>query len=227
MPEHLLGRLLALLALLVLSPVLLLAAIAIKASSRGPVLYRAERVGRDGVTFTMLKLRTMHEAASGDRARITGARDVRVFVAGTLMRACKLDEVPQLVNVVRGEMAVVGPRPEDPTIVAQHYTPLMVETLAIAPGLSSPGTLAYYAEEHTMPADPGAAEQVYLADLLPRKIARDLVYVRNQSWRYDAEVVVRTLAAIAGKHRVFRRRQAWERDEAQGLLEQLRAERSR
>lgn len=223
-PEHLLGRVLSALALAILSPLLVLAAIAIKVSSRGPVFYRTPRVGRDGATFTIVKLRTMHQDRDGASGRITGSRDARIFAVGRLLRACKLDELPQLINVVAGDMALVGPRPEDPTIVAEHYSPLMLETLTVAPGLSSPGTLAYYAEEHAMPAGAREAEEVYLADLLPRKIARDLAYVRNRSWRYDAEIVLRTVAAIAGLHRLFPRRQEWEASEAEQILVQLRGE---
>lgn len=222
--RHPLGRLLALLALVALSPVILVCVVAIKLSSRGPAFYRTTRIGRAESPFTIVKLRTMHQPQDGTGGRITGSGDRRIFAVGRLLRLCKLDEIPQLINVVRGEMSIVGPRPEDPSIVAEHYTPLMRETLLVAPGLSSPGTLAYYAEEHTIPADPEAAEHVYVADLLPRKIARDLVYIRNRSWRYDAEIVIRTLAAIAGLHRLFPRRQAWESREAEQILTDLRAE---
>lgn len=224
MISHPIGRVLALFAIVILCPLLVIAAVAIKVSSRGPVFYRAQRVGRGGASFTMYKLRTMHEQTETQRARITGSDDFRVFAVGRLLRRCKLDELPQLINVLTGDMAIVGPRPEDPSIVSDHYTPLMRETLAVAPGLSSPGTLEYYAMEHVMPADSAEAEQLYLTTLLPRKIARDLVYVRNRSPRYDAEIVVRTVAAIAGLHGVFVRRQRWEADLAGMVLGELARE---
>src|SRR5699024_3989161 len=121
-----------------------------------------------------------------------------------------LDEMPQLVNVVRGEMAIVGPRPEDPSIVAEHYTPFMLESLSVLPGLTSPGSLAYYGAESDLPSDPIEAERKYLTELLPRKIATDLVYVQNRSWRYDLQVVVRTVVGVLKLPFAFARRCSWE-----------------
>ena len=154
----------------------------------------------------MYKFRTMTVARPGDeRARITGGRDTRVFPWGRLLRRLKVDELPQLINVVTGDMAIVGPRPEDPTIVERDYAPWMHETLTVLPGLTSPGTLGYYADESGLPEDPAAAERIYLERLLPRKLAIDLVYVRNRTARYDAMLVVRTLAGVAGLTSLFRR----------------------
>ena len=194
-----------------------LCGIVIKWSSRGPMLYRAPRVGWRGQQFTMFKLRTMH-VSDGSGGRITGASDGRVFRTGAWMRRLKLDEVPQLINVLRGEMVIVGPRPEDPTIVDEHYTDFMRQTLHVPPGLTSPGSLAYYAEEADLPSDSTEAEKVYLAQLLPRKIATDMVYVRNRSWRYDAEVVIRTVAGVLRLPAPFPGRRAWEQREASHLL---------
>jgi lipopolysaccharide/colanic/teichoic acid biosynthesis glycosyltransferase len=215
--RHVLGRVFALASLTCSSPLLAAAAVAVKVSSRGPVLFRAARAGLGGRPFSMLKFRTMHVAPTGG-ARITGGRDPRVFPVGRLLRRFKLDELPQLANVVAGHMAIVGPRPEDPSIVAEHYTPLMMESLTVLPGLTSPGSLAYYAEESSLPDDPELAERVYLTSLLPRKIARDLVYVRHRSWRYDAELVVRTVASVVGWHGAFARRRQWEEEQAEILL---------
>jgi lipopolysaccharide/colanic/teichoic acid biosynthesis glycosyltransferase len=218
------SRMVALVALVVLSPLLVVVAAVIALSSRGPALYRSPRVGRDGVVFTMLKFRTMRVGDAAVGGRITAAGDSRVSRLGGWLRRCKIDELPQLVNVARGEMALVGPRPEDPTIVADHYGPLMLETLAVVPGLSSPGTLAYYEMERELPGDRAAAERAYLSELLPLKIARDLAYVHARSWRYDAQVVVRTIAAIIGVPRLFRRRQAWEEQHTAALLPEIRRE---
>ncbi len=215
---HPVSRILAALGLLFSSPPLAVGALAIKLSSRGPVLFRAPRVGRDGRPFSMLKLRTMHQRPDGASARITGGRDTRVFAAGRVLRRIKVDEIPQLVNVLRGQMSLVGPRPEDPSIVEDHYTPFMLQTLAVLPGLTSPGSLHYYADEARLPDDAAEAEKIYVAELLPRKIALDLVYIRNRSWRYDVEVVVRTIASMLGHTGLFPARQAWERGEAERLL---------
>jgi lipopolysaccharide/colanic/teichoic acid biosynthesis glycosyltransferase len=204
--------------LTVASPLLALAGIAIKLSSRGPVLFRARRVGLQGYPFTMFKLRTMHDGRPGV-SPISGGRDNRVFPAGRLLRRFKLDELPQLANVAMGQMAFVGPRPEAVSIVDEHYTPFMRESLAVLPGLTSPGTLSYFAEEAQLSDDPTERERVYAAQLLPRKIALDLVYIRNRSSCYDAELVIRTLASIAGVTKIFRRHQEWEQTEACRLLQ--------
>ena len=130
------------LTLLAALPVLAVAALAIRLASPGPVLHRAARAGRDGRPFTMLKLRTMHVAPPGESgSRITDPADPRVFPVGALLRRTKIDELPQLVNVLRGEMAIVGPRPEDPEIVRKHYSPTHRETLRVRPGLVSPGSI--------------------------------------------------------------------------------------
>lgn len=215
---HLLSRVIAAAALVALSPVLLIAALVIKISSRGPLLFPATRVGLAGQPFTMLKFRTMRQAPSPGAQRITGARDARVFPAGRWLRRLKIDELPQLTNVVRGDMVLIGPRPEDPSIVADYYTPFMRQTLEVMPGLTSPGSLDYFGRERGLPVDPAEAESVYASTLLPRKIALDLVYVRNRCWKYDLQLVVRTVALMAGVRPLFPKRCAWERVEAGSLL---------
>ena len=183
-------------ALAVLSPLLVLAALGIKLFSRGPVLYRAARAGRYGRPFTMYKFRTMHaEPMAGARA-ITAQHDPRVFGFGAWLRRLKIDELPQLINILKGDMSFVGPRPEDPRIVAHHYTPAQLETLAVLPGLASPGSLYNYThgEKLLAAADP---ERQYVEQLLPLKLALDAVYVRETSWRYDLRIVGRTVLTIA------------------------------
>src|SRR5664279_3229712 len=122
---HPLSRAISALALVVLSPIIVVTAAVIKLSSRGPLLFRAIRVGKSGESFVMLKFRTMREPVLGEAARITGGHDSRVFPVGRALRRLKLDELPQLANVVRGDMVLVGPRPEDPSVVADFYTPFM------------------------------------------------------------------------------------------------------
>ncbi len=188
--------LLAFAALIIILPVLLIAALGIKLSSAGPVLYHARRAGLNGRPFTMYKFRTMHTHAGGFTSSITAAADPRIFRFGSWLRKAKIDELPQLLNIIRGDMAVVGPRPEDPTIAARYYRPWQRETLAVRPGLASPGTIYYYTHrEHTIPhSDP---EQHYIEGVLPMKLALDLVYVRRSGWRYDLEIAWRALYAIA------------------------------
>jgi lipopolysaccharide/colanic/teichoic acid biosynthesis glycosyltransferase len=195
MAKRLLDVALAALALLVTAPLVALAAVGIRLSSPGPVLYRAERVGRDRRPFIMFKLRTMHLRRRADSSRITGADDPRVFPFGAWLRAVKLDELPQLWNVLRGEMSLVGPRPEDPAIVTGRYTALGLETLAVRPGLASPGSI--YSSTHGAALLAGTdPEAAYAARLLPLKLALDVVYVRRASLWYDARIVARTLWVI-------------------------------
>jgi lipopolysaccharide/colanic/teichoic acid biosynthesis glycosyltransferase len=186
------------------SPLLVLVALGIRLTSPGPVIYRAPRIGLNGRPFTMLKFRTMrHDSGAGRRA-ITSVQDARVFPLGALLRRCKIDELPQFLNVLRGDMSVVGPRPEDPGIVSRAYRPEHMETLWVRPGLASPGSLFNYTHAETM-LDGAAAESVYVERLLPLKLALETVYVRRASVIYDLWVMLRTAAVIlaiaAGKRR--------------------------
>ena len=197
MARRLVDIALASVALLVAAPLLALAAVGIHLASSGPTLYRAARVGRHGRVFTMFKLRTMHVDQGRSPSSITAHADPRVFRFGAWLRASKIDELPELFNVIRGDMSIVGPRPEVPGIVQQHYTPLQRRTLDVRPGLASPGSIYNYTHGEALltPDDP---ERHYVERLLPVKLALDLVYLRHASWRYDARVVGRTLWTVAG-----------------------------
>ncbi len=198
MVKRLLDIVLAALGLVLVAPVLALAALGIRLASPGggPVFYRARRVGRAGACFTMYKLRTMHQRFPGRTSRITGQNDPRVFPLGALLRRTKIDELPQLFNVLRGDMSIVGPRPEDPDIVERHYTPLLRETLAVRPGLASPGSLYHYTHGDALLAG-GDPETAYIVRLLPLKVALDVVYVRQASLPLDVRIIGRTLSTIA------------------------------
>lgn len=181
-------------AIVLLSPVLLLAYFAVRLSSSGPALYRARRVGRGGEVFVMHKFRTMHTGSDAGSV-ITGAKDSRVFLVGRILRALKIDELPQLYDILIGRMSIVGPRPEDPKIVAQYYSPLSRETLNVAPGLSSPGSIHYYTHSH-LQLDDNDPERSYVEKLLPIKLAMDLVYMRRASLLYDLKIVLKTAVTI-------------------------------
>ncbi len=183
-------------ALALLSPVLLVVALLIPAASPGPAIYRARRVGLGGRTFTMYKFRTMHVNAGG--SSVTTGDDPRVFPLGRWLRRLKVDELPQLVNVLKGDMSIVGPRPEDPEVVADHYTELQRGTLAVRPGLTSPGSIFFYASGEDTLTGP-EAEAEYLRRIMPTKLAVDLVYVREASLAYDLEVIARTAGVILAK----------------------------
>jgi lipopolysaccharide/colanic/teichoic acid biosynthesis glycosyltransferase len=185
--------LLAALGLLLAAPVLAVAVVGIRLSGPGPLFHRARRLGKDGRAFTMFKLRTMRCVPGSP---ITAPGDERIFPFGAWLRRFKLDELPQLLNVLRGEMAIVGPRPEDPDIVRRHYRGTDLETLAVRPGLTSPGSLWQTIAGDGL-LDPAAPTRSYALRLLPLKLALDLEYVRHASLGYDLRVIARTVAVLA------------------------------
>ena len=180
--------LLASIGLLLTAPLLVVLAILVRVTSPGPAWYRATRVGRQGRLFGLWKLRTLAPSASGPA--ITVAHDRRITPLGGLLRRTHLDELPQLWNVLRGEMALVGPRPEDPLFVDEG-DPRWTEVLALRPGLTGPTQLRFAAIERRQLRGIDA-ERVYREHLLPQKLARDVEYVRNRTLAYDLKVLVRT-----------------------------------
>jgi lipopolysaccharide/colanic/teichoic acid biosynthesis glycosyltransferase len=191
-------------ALLPAAPLMLVIAIGIWISDPGPVFYLAERAGVRGVGFLMFKFRTMR-IASGPGSRIAETRDPRVFAFGRLLRRLKLDELPQLLNIIRGEMAFVGPRPEHHWFVENAYTEADRETLEIPPGLTSPGTLYYVTHAEQFP-DNGDTEASYISGPLKIKLALDRDYVFKASAAYDLRLVGETvwvLACVAAGRRHF------------------------
>jgi lipopolysaccharide/colanic/teichoic acid biosynthesis glycosyltransferase len=197
MVKRLFDVLCAALALIVTAPLIGLAAIGIKLTDRkGPVFFRARRVGYLGRQFTMYKLRTMrHRDGRGAGPLITGARDDRISPFGRLLRRTKVDELPQLFNIIRGDMAIVGPRPEDPAIVRDHYSSHDLETLGVRPGLASPGSLYQFTSgDKLLTGDDPQGR--YVDKLLKTKLALDRVYIRKASMRKDLAIVGRTLLTI-------------------------------
>jgi lipopolysaccharide/colanic/teichoic acid biosynthesis glycosyltransferase len=193
--KRLLDIVFASVAFLFSAPLFVFAALGIRISSPGPIFYRALRVGQNGKIFTMYKFRTMDPARSSLRSSITARNDPRIFPFGNLLRRSKIDELPQLINILKGEMSIVGPRAEDPQIVREHYRSAHFETLTVLPGLASPGSLFNFTHgEHLIGCD--SPEQYYVGQLLSKKLALDTVYVREASLRYDLAVILRTVWAI-------------------------------
>ena len=185
----------AIVLLLVLSPVLAVAAIAVKCSGSGPIFFRQVRVGRGGKPFDILKFRTMRPTRSPGPL-ITGAGDPRVTRVGRVLRRWKVDELPQLVNVLRGEMSFVGPRPEVPRYVnmfAEQYR----ELLAVRPGITDIASMAFRDEE-TLLGRSSNPEDLYVREILPRKLALSHAYVRRRSFGLDLRLIARTVATILG-----------------------------
>jgi lipopolysaccharide/colanic/teichoic acid biosynthesis glycosyltransferase len=194
MTPRLLDRSLALAGLLVASVPLTLAAAAIKLTSRGPVFYRQERIGRYGHPFRLYKLRTMYTGTAG--ARVTVAQDVRVTPLGRVLRRTKLDEIPQLWNIVRGDMAVIGPRPEVERFV-RRYTADERRILTAMPGLASRAQVVYPHEADLLreSADP---EEDYATKLMPEKIAVDLAYEGCRTIWTDLALMAELALMVAG-----------------------------
>ena len=171
-------------------PVFLAAAVLVKLSGPGPVLYRQERVGRDFRPFQICKFRTMTNGA-GAGLPITVRGDRRVTPVGRLLRRTKLDELPQLINVLKGEMSLVGPRPEVPRYVAMFRKDYEA-ILLIRPGITDEASMAFRDEETILSqaADP---QETYLRDILPRKIALGRHYVQTRTFRGDLAIIARTI----------------------------------
>lgn len=187
----------ALVVLLLVAALLLVIAAAIKIDSRGPVLYRARRVGRHGAEFAMLKFRKMYDGASGPS--LTAADDARFTRVGRLLARTKLDELPQLVNVVKGEMSLVGPRPEDPSFV--DLEPDRYQTiLAVRPGITGLSQLAFARESEVL--DPADRAGHYVRAIFPQKLMLDTLYATGRSLRMDFAILRWTLLAVVARRQV-------------------------
>jgi len=183
----------AALGLVLVLPVLLIAAAAIKVTSKGPVLFKQRRVGLGGKHFTLLKLRTMRPNADGLRVTIRG--DSRVTTVGRWLRHFKLDEVPELWNVVRGDMSFVGPRPEVPEYVNEENE-LWRLVLRVRPGITDPVTLRLRNEEALLAAAGDDPDRFYRETLQPFKLVGYASYLKHQNWQTDLGVIWATLKVV-------------------------------
>jgi len=184
---------LAALGLIVTSPLLVLGALAVVASSPGSAWFRQERVGRGGRSFTLYKLRSMRVDAAGPS--VTSHADARVTPVGRWLRRSKLDELPQLWNVVRGDMSLVGPRPEVPRFV-DLADPTWRRVLETRPGITDPLTLKLRDEEKLMPDGETDPERFYVETLQPLKLRGYLEYLGRRSWWSDVQVLCATVASV-------------------------------
>jgi lipopolysaccharide/colanic/teichoic acid biosynthesis glycosyltransferase len=181
--------------LVFLSPAFALIAIAIRRDTPGPVFYRGPRVGHNGRPFAILKFRTMYERPeSYEGNKITALDDARITPLGHWLRDTKLNELPQLWNVLVGEMSLVGPRPEDPALVSTWPVAARREILSVRPGITSPASVLYRNEEELLTAANALGE--YVGHILPSKLRLDLLYVRNHSFLSDLDVIFLTGVAL-------------------------------
>ena len=193
MAKRLFDLAVAALALLLLSPLLLLVALAVKLDTPGPVFYRQERVGRHGVPFRIHKFRTMHHGAGGPP--LTVGDDARITPSGAWLRRTRIDELPQFIDVLLGRMSLVGPRPEVPRYVALYPPALRDRVLAVRPGITDPASLAYIDEGRLLAgaADP---EREYVEVILPMKLQCAADYAERASLASDIGVLWRTAALL-------------------------------
>jgi len=179
--------------LVILSPVMVIAAVCVRLGSEGPVIYRAQRVGRGGKVFSLYKFRTMRPDADKSGQGITTANDERVTGVGKWFRKLKVDELPQLVNVLKGDMSLVGPRPEDPRYVAL-YTEKQKRVLDVKPGITSEASVRYRSEEEMLA---GADwETAYVNTIMPDKLRIELEYLEHRTLWSDLRVLWRTAVCV-------------------------------
>ena len=183
----------SLIGLIVTSPLMLVIAIGVKCSSPGPVLFRALRVGQDGRLFHLYKFRTMVADAATRGPRVTGQGDARITRIGRLLRQTKLDELPQLVNTLLGDMSLVGPRPEDPLYV-RAYSKEQRRVLKVKPGITSAATVLHRHEEHMLNGSDW--ERTYIEEVLPAKLAIELEYLSRRTFRADMLILAQTATAL-------------------------------
>lgn len=177
-------------------PLSLIISIAVKLSSHGPVLFVQDRVGIDEAVFRMYKFRSMRATETEDGSHLTVDGDTRITGIGRVIRRLKLDELPQFINVLTGDMTIVGPRPEVPRYVAE-YESWMREIFEYKPGVTDPASLQYR-DEPKMLADVENREQAYLTEILPKKISVSLEYQKNRTIFSDLKVIGATISLILG-----------------------------
>jgi lipopolysaccharide/colanic/teichoic acid biosynthesis glycosyltransferase len=193
MLKGLFDRTLAALGLIITAPLIALLALLIKLESRGPVFFKHLRVGKHGRTFRMYKFRKMgNEVTAGPK--ISPKHDPRLTRVGKVMERLKLDEIPQLINILKGDMSFVGPRPEIPEIV-RLYTPEQMQVLSVKPGLVGPNQIVWRNEKDLLPDNVSDIESYYLEQILPQKLARDLQYVKEKSFGLDMKYFVLAFGA--------------------------------
>jgi lipopolysaccharide/colanic/teichoic acid biosynthesis glycosyltransferase len=181
--------------LVLLSPLLLLIAVGIKIDSAGPVFFRQSRVGRNGRVFRIFKFRTMRDEAALDGWQLTVAGDARITHFGAWLRRTKLDEVAQLIDVLRGTMSLVGPRPEVPRYVALYPADLRAKILSVRPGITDLASIEFRDEARLL-ARAGDPEREYVDVVMPAKLRFAAAYVDNMSFGTDLRLLAATARAL-------------------------------
>ncbi len=188
----------SLLGLVILLPVIVIVSILIKLDSKGPVLFKQIRIGKDGKEFHLYKFRTMYNNSNNNRLLTVGNRDSRITRVGYYLRKFKIDEIPQLINVLLGEMSIVGPRPEVKKYV-DLYTPSQKIILTVKPGITDWASI-FYSNENEILEKAENPEQLYVQHVMPHKIGLNMHYIQNQSLKEYFQIIFLTLLKIGGKN---------------------------
>jgi lipopolysaccharide/colanic/teichoic acid biosynthesis glycosyltransferase len=196
MLKRLFDLLFAAVLLVLLFPLMTSFALAVALTSTGGAFFAQQRVGRGGRPFRLLKFRTMRPGSEALGQLTIGGRDPRITAVGRVLRKTKLDELPQLLNVLAGHMSVVGPRPEVPKYVAL-YTPRQREVLSVRPGITGLASLDYI-DENELLAQAADPEQTYLREVMPAKLELDLRYVEQHGFLLDLRIIAATVAKVLG-----------------------------
>lgn len=193
--KRVMDLLLACIGLLLLSPLMLTIALAIKLDSPGPVFFRQVRVGRGGRLFRIHKFRTMVHRPVDQGMQLTVGADARITRVGQWLRARRFDELPQLIDVLKGDMSVVGPRPEVPRYVAHYTDEQRSKILSVRPGITDPASLAFRDEARILAAasDP---ERAYVEQVMPQKLRHAIDYAERASLWTDLRLIARTLKVL-------------------------------
>jgi len=184
-------------AVLLLCPVWLCIGLLVACSSKGGAFFRQIRVGRDGKNFKLLKFRTMRNDADKTGGLITVGDDCRVTRVGKFLRKYKLDELPQFLNIIKGDMSIVGPRPEVPKYVAL-YDERQRQVLSVRPGLTDYASIEYISESELLAQSPDP-DKTYIEEIMPAKLELNLKYIENQSVMEDLRLIFKTLFSIVKK----------------------------
>ena len=193
--KRLVDIIVAFLGLLFLSPFFIFIAILIKRDTPGPVFFKGRRAGLNGESFDILKFRTMYERPESYQGpRITGNGDTRITRIGQWLRDTKLNELPQMINILKGEMSLVGPRPEDVDVAASWPKNAREAILSLRPGMTSPASILYRDEESRLSS--GRVMDDYLHNILPDKLRLDQLYVKNHAFLSDLDIILWTFIAF-------------------------------
>ena len=198
--KRFLDVILSVLVLVILSPLFIIIAIIITCESRGGVIYAQTRVGRYNKDFKLLKFRTMYTGSDQKGLITVGEHDARITRFGYFLRKSKMDEFPQLLNIIKGDMSIVGPRPEVRHYV-DMYTEEQMKVLSVRPGLTDFASLVYI-DENKLLENQEDPEEFYIKEMMPRKLELNLKYIEQQSVKTDAILIFRTLKAIVSGKRL-------------------------